>query len=182
MAKQKGPVYVTGTYNGICYYRLDGKYYARRKSSLSSKRVKKDKRFELTMVYAGLLGQASAIASRVYRRIPPAGRQHALYRKMTSIAMQLLKKGINAEEISAKLMADHVTKVVPVAKKVPVAKEKRSVKVSRIVLQQAKRKGVLYVAPSGVLCGEVVNGEVQAHRVSHRSSYCGHGGIVRAEP
>lgn len=28
MAKQRGPHYITGTYNGICFYRMDGRYYA----------------------------------------------------------------------------------------------------------------------------------------------------------
>lgn len=43
MAKQIGPVFITGTIGDICFYKMDGQYYARMKSSLSSKRVKRIK-------------------------------------------------------------------------------------------------------------------------------------------
>ncbi|KAA2240767.1 hypothetical protein F0L74_32030 [Chitinophaga agrisoli] len=107
MAKQTGPVFITGTYNGICFYKLGGKHYARRRSSLSGKRVKKDPAFQLTMVYAGMFAQASAIAAEVYRDLPARSRQVALYRAMTSQANGLLKKGIDATEIKKQLTAQH---------------------------------------------------------------------------
>jgi hypothetical protein len=99
MSRQKGPVYITGTANGICYYRMDGKYYARRKSTLSRKRVKRDPRFALTRKYAALLGQASQIAAGVYRLLPRAQKTLALYRAMTGQAMGLLKRGQSETEI-----------------------------------------------------------------------------------
>ncbi len=108
MGKQKGPLFVTGTYNGICYYKMDGEYYFRKKSSLDGKRVKRDKRFTLTMVYAGILGQASALAGEIYRSLPVERRQRAVYRAMTSTANQLLKKGVDADTVKAQLMTDYV--------------------------------------------------------------------------
>jgi len=99
MSKQCGPVYITGTVKGICYYRMNGKYYARRKSTLSRKRVKKDKAFALTRKYAELLGAASSIAARVYRLLPKGRKQLSLYRAMTGQAMGMLKQGVSEEEV-----------------------------------------------------------------------------------
>ncbi|KAA2244436.1 hypothetical protein F0L74_00160 [Chitinophaga agrisoli] len=106
MAKQAGPVFITGTHNGISFYKMDGEYYARRKSSLSGKRVKKDPAFTLTMVYAGILGQASAIAAAVYRTLPPERKQHRLYRAMTGTANRLLKQGMELAAVKAQLMEE----------------------------------------------------------------------------
>ena len=103
MSKQCGPVYITGTVKGICYYRMNGKYYARRKSTLSRKRVKKDRAFALTRKYAELLGTASSIAARVYRLLPKAQKQLSLYRAMTGKAMGMLKQGVSEEEVKERL-------------------------------------------------------------------------------
>ncbi|HEU4551356.1 MAG TPA: hypothetical protein VFS25_00915 [Chitinophaga sp.] len=103
MAKQTGPVYYTGTRGDTCFYEMEGEYYMRRKSSLSSKRVKRDPAFALTRIYAGLLAQASPIASAVYRKIPRDKRRHAQYREMRGAAQRMLKQGITAEAISAQL-------------------------------------------------------------------------------
>ncbi|GAA0563607.1 hypothetical protein [Chitinophaga japonensis] len=105
MARQRGPHYITGTYNGICFYRMEGQYYARRKSSLSGKRVKRDPSFTLTMAYANIMAQASQLAAGVYRQLPPARRKHALYRALTGQAMQLLKAGKDAAAVIAALQA-----------------------------------------------------------------------------
>lgn len=102
MPKQKG-LFITGTYNGMCYYKMNGQYYVRRKSTLSGKRVKRSPAFKLTMKYAGLLGQASRIAGEVYRSLPRAQRKHALYRALTGQAMQLLKAGTAAELVVEQL-------------------------------------------------------------------------------
>jgi len=103
MSKQCGPVYITGTVKGICYYRMNGKYYARRKSTLSRKRVKRDKAFALTRKYAELLGEASSIAARVYRLLPKAQKKLALYRAMTGQAIGMLKQGASEEEVKERL-------------------------------------------------------------------------------
>ena len=99
MAKQVGPIKITGCYDNICFYKMDGEYYARLKSSLTGKRVKKDPRFRRTMEYAGWLGQASKIASAVYRSLPPEKKEKGLYRMMTGQAMQWLKEGKPKEDI-----------------------------------------------------------------------------------
>lgn len=42
MARQIGDIIITGTIDDITFYEMDGKGYARHKSSLTGKRVKRD--------------------------------------------------------------------------------------------------------------------------------------------
>jgi hypothetical protein len=95
MAKQIGPVKVVGTIGNICFYKMGDEYYARLKSSLTGKRVKKDPRFKRTMEFASFLTIAAKIASEIYSTLP---KQRGLYRKMVGMAMQLLKLGVEREE------------------------------------------------------------------------------------
>ena len=95
MAKQIGPVKVVGTIGNICFYKMGDEYYARLKSSLSGKRVKKDPRFKRTMEFASFLSIAAKIASEIYSTLP---KQRGLYRKMVGMAMQMLKLGVEREE------------------------------------------------------------------------------------
>jgi hypothetical protein len=103
MAKQKGPKFITGTIGGLTYYKLEGTYYVRKKSTLSRKRVKRSPAFQRTMEYAGLLGQASKLASVAYRMLPREKQKVERYRGMTGKAMQLLKEGLDTEEVQARL-------------------------------------------------------------------------------
>lgn len=95
MAKQAGPVYLTGTVGMVCFYKMQGKYYARLKSSLTGRRVKKDPAFRRTMENANILGEASRIASAVYRSVAPEEKNRQLYRTMTGMAIRLLKQNIS---------------------------------------------------------------------------------------
>jgi len=105
MAKQAGNFFLTGTRENLTFYKMDGQHYVRLKSSLSSKRVKTDPAFALTMVYADMLAVASRTAAQLYRSLPQEQRQVARYRKMTSTAMQLLKAGIPADRLMEALKA-----------------------------------------------------------------------------
>jgi hypothetical protein len=109
MAKQTGPFKVKGTVYDVTYYKMEGKYYARSKSSLTGKRVKKDPAFAETMRYAGLLGRASKLASIVYRSMPAVSREHQQYRQLTGQAIQLLKEGMCEEEVTKRLFT-HIKK------------------------------------------------------------------------
>jgi hypothetical protein len=112
MAKQTGPNPFTGRRGNLLGYRMAGKYYVRIVSNLTAKRVRKDPAFKLTMEYAGLLGKASKIASGIYRLLPD--RKHGFYRRLTGIAMQLLKQGRTGEEAFEQLYNDFVLPQVSV--------------------------------------------------------------------
>ena len=91
MATQIGLLRITGTVGGICFYRMDGVYYAREKSSLSGERVKNDPAFAETMRYAKQMGNASKIASAIYRQtVPIHERSRDKFREVVS----MVKRGL----------------------------------------------------------------------------------------
>lgn len=99
MAKQiAGLCYFVGTFDDLTFYKMDGQYYVRAKSSLSSKRVKTSPEFRWTMIYANLLARASKIGSQVYKALPPGWRQFWMYRSFTGEAFTLLKNNPYTDE------------------------------------------------------------------------------------
>jgi hypothetical protein len=93
MAVQVGSLKIRGTITGICFYRMYGRYYARKKSSLTGKRVKRDPVFAKTMYYAGLLGKASQIASKRYQQmVPKEERSRKKYHELVGVVMHELRE------------------------------------------------------------------------------------------
>lgn len=99
MAKQEGAIHIEGCIDNIVFYRLGCNFYARMKSSLDGKRVKKDPAFKETMFYAGLLARASKIASSVYKNIICEQKKNGLYRTLTGQSIRLLKAGVCEEDV-----------------------------------------------------------------------------------
>ncbi|KAA2242682.1 hypothetical protein F0L74_09135 [Chitinophaga agrisoli] len=110
MGKQKGPVFIEGTFDGRTYYKLDGKYYVRKKSSLSARRVKRTPAFRRTMEYAGWMAQASVIGSAIYWKLPAKQRKRARYQALTGEAMRLLRDGVDEATVRAKLETAYLQK------------------------------------------------------------------------
>lgn len=98
MAKQVGPYFIKGCIDNICFYEVGGQYYARMKSSLDGKRVKKDPAFKGLMRYAGMLGQASKLASVINREIGGRGAK-SQFKLLKTKAYRMLREGIAAEDI-----------------------------------------------------------------------------------
>lgn len=103
VAKQVGPYKITGTIHKICFYQMEGQYYARQKSSLTGKRVKKDSAFAGTMRYAELLGKASKLASLIKRSYPKEEQCRELFRMLTGKVIRLMNDAVGEEEIKARL-------------------------------------------------------------------------------
>lgn len=99
MARQTGSLRLTGTFGNVCLYKNGNNYYARTKSSLDGKRVKKDPAFAETMKYAELLAKASKIASKIYRQTSKEKKNRRLFQQLTGKAMKLLKEGKTEEGI-----------------------------------------------------------------------------------
>jgi hypothetical protein len=99
MAKQIGPNFKEMCKQNLQFYKMDGKYYVRKKSSLSRRRVLTDKAFTLTMVHANIMAQASPIASAVYRQIPKPDKDFNYFRALVGMAQTMVKLGMNKEEI-----------------------------------------------------------------------------------
>lgn len=128
MPLQYGPLFITGTLDDICFYQMHGKYYARMKSSLTRKRVLKDPKFQLTRVYASLLGEASTIASRVYRLVTGERKKHALYRELTGKAIYLLREGKDKEAVFQLLCEQYLKSALIMQAGLPVSHKKEIVK------------------------------------------------------
>ena len=93
MAKQIGLFKITGRFGGICFYCMDGMYYAREKSSLTGDRVKHDIAFVETMRYAKRMGDVSKIASRIYKQtVPTHERSRERFREVVGMVMKELSK------------------------------------------------------------------------------------------
>jgi len=116
MGKQVGPDYITGTVGDRTYYKLNGQYLVRAKSTLSRRRVKRSPAFQRTMEYAGWLAQASKVASEVYRMIPREQRRVEIYRAMTGLAMAFIKEGMDQEMVKNRLIQKYALKIMPVIK------------------------------------------------------------------
>jgi hypothetical protein len=99
MAKVCGPIKFTGCIDHLCFYKMEGEYYVRMKSSLTGKRVKKDPAFTLTMIYADLLARSSKLASVIYKDYPEELKGKGVFKKLVGAVMQLLKAGRPEEEI-----------------------------------------------------------------------------------
>ena len=93
MAKQAGILKIRGTIQGICFYCLDGEFYARAKSSLSGGRVKTDPAFSETMWYSRRMSEASKIASAIYKQVVPLHeRSRDRFREVVRMVMRELGK------------------------------------------------------------------------------------------
>ena len=99
MAKQTGEYKITGTYDDVTYYKMEGQYYARAKSSLKGSRVKRDPRFRRTMQNAHRFGKGNQLASKVYRSLPKEAQVYALFTELKSIAILAIKEGKSEAEV-----------------------------------------------------------------------------------
>ncbi|RPD39849.1 hypothetical protein [Chitinophaga barathri] len=103
MAKQEGLIKIRGTIENITFYEMNGEHYARKKSTLSGKRVKTAPEFALTRVYSQIMALASKTAKTIYRSLPEEERDVALYRKMVGAGQRLLKNGCAEERLEEEL-------------------------------------------------------------------------------
>jgi hypothetical protein len=83
----------------ITCYKMYGAYFIRSKSSLTGKRVKRDKRFRRTMHNAGILARASEWVTPVYNSLTEDWRCHDLYRKLVGLGVKLLHQGATKEAV-----------------------------------------------------------------------------------
>jgi len=108
MAKQIGFIKVRGTVGGITFYKLNGHYYARRKSSLNKDRVLRDVAFCGSRRSSALFGTAARIAKVIYRRLPVQKKGHGVMGKITARANRLLHEGVRADEVLELLLHQYL--------------------------------------------------------------------------
>lgn len=98
MAQQLGPLFFECTWDDLTFYKMDGKYYVRKKSRLTRQKVLTHKAFRKTRYYANLLGIASQIASSIYSDLPLHWRQFWMFRSFTGEAFSLMEEGLSPQE------------------------------------------------------------------------------------
>ncbi|ANE52161.1 hypothetical protein [Flavisolibacter tropicus] len=107
MAKQVGPVFITGTIDGIIFYKLGDTYYLRSKGDYkSAKRMRKDPGLQRTMANAERFGVAAKMVKRVYyRQLPGTVRKPGLFARLTGMVNKWLYQGKTKEEAQELLLA-----------------------------------------------------------------------------
>ncbi|MVT45196.1 hypothetical protein GO495_31700 [Chitinophaga oryziterrae] len=109
MAKLIGSPPFVGTQDGLTIYQLEGEqYYVRIQSSITGKRIKKDKAFAGFRDSSSRLRIASRIASAVYRQF--IVKEYPLYREMTGKAILWLKEGSSIPVVEARLRQAYKSK------------------------------------------------------------------------
>ncbi len=98
MAKQCGPIFLECTWDDLTFYKMDGKYYVRKKSRLTREKVLKHHTFAKTRFYADRLVIASKIASSIYSDLPTDWRQFWMFRDFTGEAMTMLDNDLTPQE------------------------------------------------------------------------------------
>lgn len=89
----------TGTIGKTTFYVMNDIGYARSKSSLSGKRVKTSPAFKKTMEFARKLGEASTLASALYKTVPVKQKSIGLFRQITGMVITGFKKGNTEDEV-----------------------------------------------------------------------------------
>jgi hypothetical protein len=128
MAKQIGEIKIVGTFADITFYKMDGQYYARKKTSLTGKRVKRDPKFARTMASARRLGRGSQLASKVYRSLPRTEQVYAVYKYLKRLAVLALKEGAVEAEVFVMLQRRVGKAAAPEKKKVIIVQKERNSK------------------------------------------------------
>ena len=105
MGKQKNTI-VSGTFNNATWYVMNGIGYVRGKSKLTGKRVKKSPTFKKTMELAHKLGEASRLASLLYRSVEAKNKSICLFRLITGMVITDFRKGNHEEEVKKKVLRE----------------------------------------------------------------------------
>jgi hypothetical protein len=108
MAKQTGEIKIVGTIDGICFYKMDGLFYAKQKSSLDRKRFFTDKAFEGSRKSSAHLAQASPLAARLYHMLPLEKKGRDVYRSIVGKVKQMLKEEQSATSITEWFITEYL--------------------------------------------------------------------------
>ena len=126
MAKQVGDIKIIGTIGDVCFYKMEGNYYARMKTSLTGKRFWKDKAFAGSRRSCTHFGKANQLASKVYRSLAKEKRSYSLYCLLKTAAIALISQGLGEEEVVC-----HLQVYLPGRKNVFITKRSKKKPVKR---------------------------------------------------
>lgn len=141
MAKQVSDIKITGTIEGLCFYRMEGQYYVRMKSRLTGRRFQRDAAFAGSRRSAGLLASASTLASRLYRCLPKERKARAVFQRLTGDVKLLLATGWPEECIARWFTNTYLPAAAPATVTARKAKTSRC-QTSRAMRRLKKRRFV----------------------------------------
>jgi hypothetical protein len=101
MARQVGEEKITGTREHLCFYKMEGEHFVRRKSSLTGKKFWRSKCFEGSRRSCSRFWKGNAVAAAVYAHFK---KQKELWHALKKEAIALLKEGKTEEEVYHALM------------------------------------------------------------------------------
>ena len=101
MARQVGPLLLTGTLGGITFYNTEGIHYARAKRrGISKHKFKNSPSMEATRRNAGIFAEAQKISQELYRALPSNKRsQKKVWYPLRNRAQELLREGKQSSEV-----------------------------------------------------------------------------------
>jgi hypothetical protein len=99
MARQAGDIFIEGTIDDLTFYKMEGVYLVREKSSLTAKRFWTDRAFEGSRKSCSELARASKIASHFYSSYPKENKRKGLFNEMTGKVKLWLKDSKGEKEI-----------------------------------------------------------------------------------
>ena len=107
LVKQSGNIRFTGTFplDDLTLYRMNGEFYARKKSRLTGKRFRNDDAFEGSRRSAERFKRGNELASQVYNSLPQEERFYKLFCRLKREAILWLKQGKTEEEVVRELEA-----------------------------------------------------------------------------
>ena len=122
MARQAGPIFFTGTIGDLIFYKQGDNYYVRQKGEPTTgtqKRLKDPNCYPILNMRKREFGEASKLASKVYRQLPKALKKQHPIGTLTGKAGRLLRAGKQPNETIALLKQELLPAVQPVVKQQP---------------------------------------------------------------
>ena len=109
MARQAGPLFITGTIDDLVFYKLGEHYYVRQKGERTpgvKKRLKQDEGYALLQLKQREFGRASELVKTMYYTLPLEVRKQGLFGTLTGKAVRWLRQGKSEEEIKELVQQD----------------------------------------------------------------------------
>ncbi|ANE50400.1 hypothetical protein [Flavisolibacter tropicus] len=104
MARQAGPLFITGTIDDMVFYKMGDKYYMRLKDEPTpgtKKRMSQDEHYPLLCLRKREFKEASKMVRKWYYTLPKTVRKQGLFGTLTGKAVRWLRQGKTEEEIKA---------------------------------------------------------------------------------
>ncbi len=125
MAYVLGPIRFTGTIGDATFYKMQGEYHVRTKSSLTGKKFWKHPAFAGSRDSCKRFALGNKLASGVYRSLPKQQQHYALFCQLKTMAIHCLKLQWTTEQTILHLQqqAEKVVYILPKRKRRPRPKK-----------------------------------------------------------